>query len=137
MPCDKIELLEAKLEASELRHRVNELNAAIQQLQVELKESNTLLRKQRLPSRIKLTPVQRMQIAAQQKWVCAGGETCPLKVINPPGLFTADALFECDHVEPWSESGRHINNLRALGPHCHSVVTRKQCQLPLDDSRFE
>ena len=80
----EIALLSAKLEASELRHRVNELNAVITQL--NLKESNTLLRKQRLPPRIKCTSTQRQQIAARQGWRCAGDE-CPLRIVNPPGLF--------------------------------------------------
>ena len=125
---EKIALLTAKLEASERLHTINELRGVIAQLQLELKESSQLLRKQRLPPRIKCTSTQRQQIAARQGWCCAGGDDCPLRVLNPPGLFTAEALFDVDHVEAWSESGKHLGNLRALCAHCHSVVTRKQCQ---------
>ena len=131
----KVALLTAKLEASELRHRVSELEAVITQLQLELKESNALLRKQRLPPRIKTTPVQRMQIAARQGWRCMG-ENCPLKLFNG-GFFTAEALFDVDHIQPWAESGRHIGNLRCLCAHCHSVVTRKHCDEKHNDDRFD
>ena len=142
---DTIALLTAQLAASELRHTVNELRAVATQLQLELKESNALLRSQRLPPRIKCTSTQRQQIAARQGWCCAGGDDCPLRILNPPGLFTADALYDVDHIEPWSESGRHLGNLRALCAHCHSVVTRKQCQQRYEqrceqrcaDARFE
>ena len=87
-----------------------------------------LLRSQRLPPRIRVTATQRQQIAAAQRWCCAGGSDCPLRVINPPGLFTAEALYDIDHREPWSETGRHLNNLRALCSYCHSVATRRQCE---------
>ena len=124
---NEVALLRAQLEASELRHQVAELRAVIVQLQLELLESNMLLRKQRLPPRIKVTSTQRQQIAARQGWRCAGGEGCPLRVTNPPGLFTAEALFDVDHELPWATSGKHSGNLRALCAHCHSVATRKQC----------
>ena len=135
----EVEMLRAKLEASELRQRVTDLSAVIVQLQMELKESNLLLRQQRLPQRLKVTSTQRQQIAARQKWCCVGGEGCPLKIINPPGLFTAEALFDVDHEVPWAESGRHLGNLRALCAHCHSVTTRRQCEARrVDvDTRFE
>ena len=133
----QIVLLKAQLEASELRHRVHELNTVITQLQLELQESNTLLRRQRLPPRIKVTATQRQQIAARQKWTCAGGAECPLRVVNPPGLFTPEALYDVDHVQPWAESGKHFGNLRALCAHCHSVVTRRSCEARVDKARFE
>lgn len=131
----QIALLSARLEASELRHTVNALHRVIAQLQQELKESSTLLRKQRLPPRIKVTSTQRQQIAAQQGWKCAG-ENCPLIIINPPhGLFD-DSLFEIDHVERWSDSGRHTGNLCAKCAYCHSKKTRRECEERLD-ARFE
>ena len=133
----RIALLSARLEASELKHTLNDLRATILQLQLELKESTSLLCKQRLPPRPKVSSTQRQQIAARQQWRCAGGDGCPLRVVNPPGLFTAEALFEVDHVQPWSESGKHFGNLRALCAHCHSVVTRQQCQCRSGDHRFE
>ena len=140
MQCDEqheqtIALLSARLEASECRHRVNELRAVIAQMQLELKESSTLLRKQSLPPRIKVTSTQRQQIAARQHWRCAG-DNCPLLTIHPPhGLFD-ETLFEIDHVEPWSVSGRHSNNLAARCAYCHSKKTRQECDQRAD-ARFE
>ena len=126
-----VSLLRAKLEASELRHRVRELTTAIEQLQAELTESNTLLRKQRLPARIRVSSTQRQQIAASQVWRCVGDD-CPLRMINPPdGLFD-QSLYEIDHVESWSSSGRHTGNLAARCVYCHSKKTRREC-----DARFE
>ena len=132
---ETIALLTAQLHASELKHTVTNLKAVIVQLQLELKESNTLLMKQRLPPRIKCTSTQRQQIAARQGWKCAGGADCPLRVINE-GLFTAEALFDVDHEQPWSQSGRHLGNCRALCQHCHSIATRRFCE-ERKDARFE
>ena len=122
---EAIETLRAKLEASELRHEVNQLRSVITQLERELKESNKLLRTQRLPPRIKLSQMQRQQIAARQKWQCVG-EDCPLKLINPPGLFTPETLYEIDHIKRWSRCGRQENNVCALCPFCHSSKTRRE-----------
>jgi hypothetical protein len=131
----QIELLSAKLEASELRHTLARRNAVITQLELELKECSSMLQKQRLPPRIKVSSTQRQQLAAGQKWKCVGGESCPLLITNE-GLFTAGALYEVDHVLPWSESGKNLGNLRCLCPHCHAVVTRQQCQERVE-ARFE
>ena len=49
---DEVALLRAQLEASELRHEVNQLKSVISQFQRELKESNKLLLKQRLGARL-------------------------------------------------------------------------------------
>jgi hypothetical protein len=49
---DEVASLRARLEASELRHEVNELRSVVAQYQRELRESNKLLLKQRLPPRI-------------------------------------------------------------------------------------
>ena len=124
---EEVALLRAQLEASQLKHTVNELRGIITQLQLELKESNTLLRKQRLPPRIKISSTERQQIAARQGWKCAGGESCPLRILNPPGLFEAATLYEIDHQERWSESGRHLGNLYARCAYCHSKKTRAEC----------
>lgn len=130
-------LLTARLEASELRHRVRALEQVVSQLEVQLKESTTLLRKQRLPARIKVTSTQRQQLAARQGWRCAGGDSCPLHLINPPsGLFTAEALFEVDHELPWAESAEHTGNLRCLCAYCHAVATRRQCEQRAAAARF-
>ena len=118
----EVELLKAKLEASELRHRVSELTSVVAQMQKELKESNKLLRQQRLPPRIRVSSTERMQLAASQKFICDGGDDCPLKKINPPGVFT-EALWIVDHINPWCKSGKHTSNLHCLCPYCDS---RKQ-----------
>ena len=47
----EVALLRARLEASELRHEVQELRSVVAQYQRELRESNKLLLKQRLPPR--------------------------------------------------------------------------------------
>ena len=46
---DEVALLRARLEASELQHEVKELRSVVAQYQRELRESNKLLIKQRLP----------------------------------------------------------------------------------------
>ena len=79
MADEEIALLRAKLEASELRHEVKELRSVVAQYQRELKESNTLLLKQRLPPRPHTNSTEKQLIAAGQYWKCAGGEDCPLK----------------------------------------------------------
>ena len=134
---DTIAVLTAKLEAAELRNRVNELQTAISRLQLELKESNTLLCKQRLPPRIRISSTERQQIAARQGFVCYDADVCPLRLINPPhGLFTADTLWECDHDIPWSESGMHTNNIVARCVWCHSRKTRAEAKRR-SEARFE
>ena len=120
------ELVRVKLEASELRIKVNELESVISQLQKELKESNKLLRQQRLPPRPNINNTQKQLIAASQKWKCKGlGEKfppCPLLKTND-GLFCS-ALYIIDHKVPWSKCGRNIGNLQAICAHCSSVKTR-------------
>ena len=62
---EEIALLRARLEASELRHEVHEvkeLRSVVAQYQRELKESNTLLLKQRLPPRPHTAPVVRRSL---------------------------------------------------------------------------
>ena len=112
------EILEAKLEASQLRHTVNELRNVIEQMQLELRESNRLLLKQNLPKRPYTTSTERMLIAAKQNWLCAG-EDCPLSKITPNATFDT-SLFTIDHSIPYSASGRHLNNRTALCPVCNS-----------------
>ena len=121
---NEVALLRAKLEASELRHEVKELKRVIAQYQQELSESNTLLLKQRLPPRPYTNSTEKQLIAASQKWVCAGGDDCPLRVLTG-GVFD-QSLFVIDHLKPYSRSGKHINNRRALCAWCDSVKTRRE-----------
>ena len=88
MADEEIALLRAKLEASELRHEVKELRSVVAQYQRELKESNTLLLKQRLPPRSHTNSTEKQLIAAGQFWKCAGGEDCPLKRLTLQGAFS-------------------------------------------------
>ena len=122
---EEIALLRAKLEASELRHEVKELRSVVAQYQRELKESNTLLLKQRLPPRPHTNSTEKQLIAAGQYWKCAGGEDCPLKRLTPGGVFD-QSLYIIDHDLPWSASGKHVGNRRALCVWCESVKTRRE-----------
>jgi len=120
----EVALLRAKLEASELRHEVQRLQGVVKQYQRELEESNRLLRKQRLPPKPHANATEKALIAASQRFVCAGGEGCPLKVLNG-GVFDS-SLWEIDHIEPYSRSGKHVGNRQATCPYCHSVKTRAE-----------
>ena len=117
-------LLRAKLEASELRHEVQQLRAVVARYQRELKESNTLLLKQRLPPRPYTNSTEKQLIAASQRWQCAGSDECPLRVLTG-GVFD-QSLFVIDHEQPYSRSGRHSGNRRALCAWCDSVKTRRE-----------
>ena len=121
----ELALLRAQLEASELRHEVRELRSAIVQYQRELKESNSLLLKQRLPPRPHTNSTEKQLIAASQLWRCAGGGDCPLKKLTPGGVFD-QSLYIIDHDLPWSASGKHLGNRRALCVWCDSVKTRRE-----------
>eukprot|EP00966_Prymnesium_polylepis_P327481 7383353-Prymnesium_polylepis.1 len=123
MESDEIALLRVKLEASELRHEVRELRSVVAQYQRELRESNRLLLKQRLPPRPHTNSTEKQLIAASQQWRCAGGGECPLKKLTPGGVFD-QSLYIIDHSSPWSASGRHVGNRRALCVWCDSVKTR-------------
>lgn len=120
-------LLTARLEASERLHRIHELEAVVARLEQELKESNELLRAQRLPRRPYTNATQKQLIAASQGWRCAGvidGPPCPLILLNN-GLFDG-ALYVIDHTSPYCTSGRHEGNRTALCPYCDSVKTRRE-----------
>ena len=71
----EVALLRARLEASELRHEVQELRSVVAQYQRELRESNKLLLKQRLPPRPHTNSTEKQLIAASQLWKCAGGDS--------------------------------------------------------------
>ena len=122
---DEVALLRAKLDASELRHEVQELRGVIAQYQRELKESNKLLLKQRLPPRPYTNSTEKQLIAAGQGWRCAGGGDCPLLKLTPGGVFD-QSLYIIDHTAPYSASGRHEGNRRALCVWCDSVKTRQE-----------
>ena len=122
----EVDLLRSRLEASELKHRVNELTQIVATLQVELKESNTLLLKSRkLCPRPHLSSVQKQLVAARQHWICSSGESCPLRNLTPNHTFDC-SLYIVDHIRPYSVSGKHSNNLQALCIHCESCKTRKE-----------
>ena len=124
-PSEQVELLQAKLEASELRHEVQELRRVIGQYQQELRESNKLLLKQRLPPRPFTNSTEKQLIAANQGWKCgSGADDCPLKVLTG-GLFD-QSLYVIDHSTPFSASGKHWNNRRALCVWCDAVKTRRE-----------
>ena len=110
---EQVELLQAKLEASELRHEVQELRRVIAQYQQELRETNRLLLKQRLPPRPFTNATEKQLIAASQGWKCTSGDpNCPLLVLT--GGYFDQSLYIIDHTTPWAASGKHWNNRRAL-----------------------
>ena len=80
-----VQLLEARLEASNtklelehLRNDLRELQAVMLQYEVELKEARRLLLRQRLPRRPFCSSTERQLIAARQSWKCAGYDECEL-----------------------------------------------------------
>ena len=122
---EQVELLQAKLEASELRHEVQELRRVIAQYQQELKESNKLLLKQRLPPRPFTNSTEKQLIAAAQGWRCgSGADDCPLTILTG-GVFD-QSLYVIDHSTPYSASGKHLNNRRALCVWCDAVKLRRE-----------
>ena len=127
----EVELLTAKLEASEarlelqtLQNQVRELQEVISQYQDELRECRKLLLKQRLPRRIFTSSSERQLIAAGQGWRCLGYDDCPLKKLNG-GLFDK-SLFVIEHLSPWAASGRHVGNRAAWCHWCSAVKTRQE-----------
>ena len=122
----EVDLLRSRLEASELKHRVNELTQMVATLQAELKETNSLLLKSRkLCPRPHLSSIQKQLVAASQNWVCSSGESCPLHNLTPNHTFDS-SLYIVDHKMPYSVSGKHSNNLQALCCHCNSVKCRQE-----------
>ena len=120
-----VALLRAQLEASELRHRVNELQSVVSSLEAELKESNSLLLKSRNIKRPFTNSVEKQLIAARQNWRCASGDACPLRTLTPNQTFDS-SLFIIDHRIPFSRCGKHVNMRQALCVHCDSVKTRTE-----------
>ena len=124
------ELLKVKLEASELKFKVKELEEALLQIQEELKLQNKLLRKQRLPKRPFSNSSEKQMIAARQSWKCAGlsqikdAPECPMAKITRDGRFD-QSLYIIDHVEPYSRGGNHtLSNRVALCQFCSAYKTR-------------
>lgn len=127
----EVELLTAKLEASQarlevqtLQNQVRDLQASVLQYQDELRECRRLLLKQRLPRRVFTSSSERQLIAAGQGWRCAGYDDCPLKKLNG-GLFDK-SLFVIEHLSPWAASGRHVGNRAAYCVWCSAVKTRQE-----------
>ena len=121
----EVDLLRSRLEASEMKHRVKELEQVVDALQKELKESNALLLKSRkLCARPHLSSIEKQRVAARQHWLC-NAENCPLRVLTPNGTFS-ESLFFIDHRVPWSRCARHSSNLQALCVHCDSVKLRNE-----------
>ena len=121
-----ISLLRVQLEASELKHRVYELQTIVSALERELKESNSLLIKSRnLPKRPFTSSTEKQMIAARQNWCCATGTECPMRKLTPNGTFS-ESLYIIDHRTPWSQCVQHVNMRQALCVHCESVKTRNE-----------
>jgi hypothetical protein len=122
---EQVELLQAKLEVSELRHQLQELKRVIGQYQQELRECSKLLLKQRLPPRPFTNSTEKQLIAAAQGWKCSSGDPkCPLLVLT--GGYFDQSLYIIDHTTPWAASGKHWNNRRAICVWCDAVKTRRE-----------
>lgn len=122
----KLEASEAKMEVQQLRTELGRLQSVVAKYQEELRESHRLLLKQRLPRRPFTSSTERMLIAAGQGWICAGYDDCPLRMLNsPPGRFDK-SLWVIEHLEPWAATGRHLNNRAAWCHWCASVKTRRE-----------
>ena len=121
-----VELLQAMLEASELRHEVVGLRRVVAQYQEELREASKLLLKGgRIPPRPFTNSTEKQLIAASQSWKCGSGDpNCPLIVLTG-GVFD-QSLYVVDHTTPWAASGKHWGNRRALCVWCDAVKTRRE-----------
>jgi hypothetical protein len=120
----RLEASQAQLEVQTLQNQVRELQAIISQYQDELRECRRLLLKQRLPRRPFSSSSERQLIAAGQGWRCGGYDDCPLKKLNG-GLFDK-SLFVIEHLSPWAASGRHVGNRSAWCHWCSAVKTRQE-----------
>ena len=123
----KLEASEAKRRAMELEQTISTLEAVVAQQTQIIRENSALLRRQRLPPRPYMNSTQKLLLACRQEFKCAaplGKERCPRYQLGD-GLFGED-LFEVDHIQMWSKSGRHIHNLRCLCTACHARITRRQ-----------
>jgi hypothetical protein len=139
---DDVEVLRGKLEVAQLKNALLELqrkNASLQavvdQQCAVIKENTALLCKQRLPPRPYMNSTSKALIAQAQGFCCGNpGGDCPLYKLGD-GRFGKD-LWECDHIEMYSKSGKHTGNIRAICSYCHAVVTRLQiAQQNVEDDR--
>ena len=128
----KLEVSELKRELLELQRKNEALQGVIEQQSNVIKENTALLLRQRLPTRPYLNSTAKALIAESQRWCCANPNgDCPLFKLGD-GRFGKD-LWECDHIAMWSRSGQHTGNLRSLCSYCHACVTRQQLAVQLDD----
>ena len=130
----KLEVVELKNELLEAQRKITELESVVDQQCSIIKENTALLVKQRLPPRPFLNPTAKALIAQQQNWTCANpGGDCPLFRLGD-GRFGRD-LYEVDHIQPFSKSGKHSGNLRSLCSYCHAVETRQMIAAYCDDDQ--
>jgi len=99
------------------------LKDIVQQNMEALKESSTLLLKQK-PNRPQISSERKLYVAGSQHFKCAGDPSfCPMWKLNG-GSFDISG-FEIDHVEPWHKSYRNDRAiLQALCHSCHALKTR-------------
>jgi hypothetical protein len=116
---DKLKIENMKLQKTNL-----DLEDAVKEMQDALRESTKLLLRTR-PSRPAIPSERKLLVAAQQGWKCANPfGTCLLYRLGA-GYFD-EALFEVDHVEPYSRSFRSVANLQACCPYCHNIKSRNE-----------
>ena len=131
----KLELAELKNALFDLQRKNASLHAVVDQQCAVIKENTALLCKQRLPPRPYMNSTSKALIAQTQGFCCGNpGGDCPLYKLGD-GRFGKD-LWECDHIEMYSKSGKHTGNIRAICSYCHAVVTRLQiAQQNMEDDR--
>ena len=117
----------------QFERKIADLERSVARLSEAVQESSKLLAKSR-PPRPPIPHERRLMIAADQKWKCADpfGE-CILYTVGDGTFTTNIGLFEVDHMEPWCESHRTVDNVCALCPLCHNLKSRKERLRWLED----
>ena len=111
-----------ELENLKLQRRVAELEEALKEMNEALKESTKLLTRTN-PTRPPIPHERKLLVAAAQKWKCANPfGTCLLYKLGD-GVFN-EALFEADHIYPYSKSFRSVANIACFCPMCHNIKSR-------------
>ena len=127
----RLEVAETRLENKSLEEKIRKLEEVVDQLSFALKESTSLLIKQRLPPRPYISSTKKAILAQQQSFKCCNPlGNCPRHKLAE-GIFGPD-LWEVDHINQWSTTALHSTNLqgtsnfRCCCSFCHASITRSQ-----------
>ena len=128
-------LREADLEIESLRlqRKVKDLEDVIQQQSEALRESTRLLQRCRPIPRVPIPHDKKLLQASEQGWKCADPHgDCPQWRLSDGTFNAAGGLFEADHIEPWSNTFRTVNNIQCICSTCHSAKSRRERLLLLE-----